>query len=177
MQPLAYYPLQDPLPLPRPRVSLLQVARQLQAQGRPGFPRRYTGSLDCAVQMLRQEGPASFWRGSVSTALKIVPSIAATRWVAWLAALGAWRLECTAAWAPALAAGFKGAWEASSCKHGRWGAIAGSGMGGAGGGSLLSWCTCFPLNAAPWLLAAQAAVRDDLGTAGSRRRTALPAGL
>lgn len=83
------------LPSLLPRVALLlQVARRLQAQGRPGFPRRYRGSMDCTVQMLRQEGPASFWRGSVSTALKIVPSIAATRWVEWVALLlwvpGAW---------------------------------------------------------------------------------------
>ncbi|PSC76347.1 calcium-binding mitochondrial carrier S -1 [Micractinium conductrix] len=60
-------------------MPLENVARRLQAQGRPGFPRRYSGSLDCAAQMLRGEGLAAFWRGSLSSFAKVVPSVAATR--------------------------------------------------------------------------------------------------
>lgn len=55
------------------------VVRRLQVQGRPGYPVRYKGLGDCVLSMLRQEGVSTFWRGSVSTYLKVVPSIAATR--------------------------------------------------------------------------------------------------
>ncbi|GAB4821098.1 hypothetical protein N2152v2_008144 [Parachlorella kessleri] len=55
------------------------VMRRLQVQGRPGFPQQYRGALDCVSQMLHREGVASFWRGSLSSYLKVVPSIAATR--------------------------------------------------------------------------------------------------
>lgn len=57
----------------------VQVMRRLQVQGRPGFPLRYNGGLDCVKQMLRNEGVASFWRGSLGSYMKVVPSIAATR--------------------------------------------------------------------------------------------------
>ncbi|KAL4444943.1 hypothetical protein ABPG77_003993 [Micractinium sp. CCAP 211/92] len=55
------------------------VVKRLQAQGRPGFPQRYSGGLDCAAQMLRQEGARAFWRGTVSSLARVVPAIAATR--------------------------------------------------------------------------------------------------
>lgn len=51
----------------------------MQVQGRPGFPRKYASTADCAAQLLRNEGAAIFWRGSLSSFAKIVPSIAATR--------------------------------------------------------------------------------------------------
>ena len=57
----------------------VQVMRRLQVQGRPGFPRRYSGGVDCVSQMLRKEGIGSFWRGSLSSWMKVVPSMAATR--------------------------------------------------------------------------------------------------
>lgn len=120
-------------------MPLENVMRRLQVQGRPGFPRLYSGPLDCAakvgrggrgpcvagcrgwlggvagrlagtgalgsgkqarrcvvlchnrgttpglphclpgVQMLRQEGVASLWRGSLGSFAKVAPSIAATR--------------------------------------------------------------------------------------------------
>ncbi|PRW34020.1 calcium-binding mitochondrial carrier S -3-like [Chlorella sorokiniana] len=60
-------------------MPLENLTRRLQVQGRPGFPRKYTGMLDCAGQMLRQEGISSFWRGSLSSFAKVAPSIAATR--------------------------------------------------------------------------------------------------
>lgn len=60
-------------------MPLENVMRRLQVQGRPGFPRLYTGAMDCATQMLRQEGVAAFWRGSLSSFAKVAPSIAATR--------------------------------------------------------------------------------------------------
>ena len=60
------------------------VMRRLQVQGRPGFPQQYRGAVDCVSQMLRKEGVASFWRGSLSSYLKVVPSIAATRWVRYI---------------------------------------------------------------------------------------------
>ncbi|EFN55456.1 hypothetical protein CHLNCDRAFT_133793 [Chlorella variabilis] len=46
-------------------MPLENVMRRLQVQGRPGFPRLYSGPLDCAAKMLRQEGVASLWRGSL----------------------------------------------------------------------------------------------------------------
>lgn len=60
-------------------MPLENVMRRLQVQGRPGFPRQYSGPLNCTVLMLRQEGVSSFWRGSLSSFAKVVPSIAATR--------------------------------------------------------------------------------------------------
>ncbi|KAL4856804.1 Calcium-binding mitochondrial carrier protein [Chlorella vulgaris] len=60
-------------------MPLENVMRRLQVQGRPGFPRQYSGPLNCTLLMLRQEGVSSFWRGSLSSFAKVVPSIAATR--------------------------------------------------------------------------------------------------
>ena len=58
--------------------------RRLQVQGQPGFPRQYAGVVDCTSQMLRQEGVASLWRGSLSSFAKVLPSIDATRCAALL---------------------------------------------------------------------------------------------
>lgn len=60
-------------------MPLENVMRRMQVQGRPGYPRRYRNPADCAHQMLRKEGLAAFWRGSLGSYMKVVPSIAATR--------------------------------------------------------------------------------------------------
>jgi hypothetical protein len=52
-------------------MPLENVMRRLQVQGRPGFPRRYTGPIDCAARMAREEGLRAFWRGSLSSFAKV----------------------------------------------------------------------------------------------------------
>lgn len=53
----------------------------LQIQGSPGYETRYANGLQCAAHMLREEGIKSFWRGSLSSYMKVVPSIAAVRFL------------------------------------------------------------------------------------------------
>lgn len=54
---------------------------RLQIQGSPGYETKYTSGLQCAAHMLRNEGIKSFWRGSLSSYMKVVPSIAAVRFL------------------------------------------------------------------------------------------------
>ena len=43
----------------------------LQVQGREGFPVKYTSVADCACRIIREEGVASFWRGSMCSFMKV----------------------------------------------------------------------------------------------------------
>ena len=62
--------MQVPL-LVGPRCSLYEGWGRLQVQGREGFPVRYTSVADCAYRIVREEGVASFWRGSMCSFMKV----------------------------------------------------------------------------------------------------------
>ncbi|BDA49691.1 Calcium-binding mitochondrial carrier protein SCaMC-1 [Coccomyxa sp. Obi] len=55
------------------------VMRRMQVQGSPGYPVQYSSTLDCVRKLYVQEGIRAFWRGSLSSYMKVVPSIAAVR--------------------------------------------------------------------------------------------------
>lgn len=57
------------------------VTRRMQVQGSPGHPVRYSSMLNCFVVLARDEGLASFWRGTVSSWMKVVPSIGIVRFM------------------------------------------------------------------------------------------------
>lgn len=59
-------------------LPLLVVSRRLQLQGFNGRPVLYKNVTDCFTQMLRTEGPRSFYRGMMCSYLKVAPSIGAT---------------------------------------------------------------------------------------------------
>ena len=40
-------------------------------QGREGFPVRYANVADCGLRIVREEGVASFWRGSLCSFMKV----------------------------------------------------------------------------------------------------------
>ncbi len=44
--------------------------RRAQVQGREGFPARYASVADCGWRIVREEGVASFWRGSLCSFMK-----------------------------------------------------------------------------------------------------------
>lgn len=44
----------------------------LQVQGRDGYPVIYSGSRDCTKRMYQAEGLRAFWRGSLTSFLKVV---------------------------------------------------------------------------------------------------------
>ncbi|KAK9813123.1 hypothetical protein WJX72_009417 [[Myrmecia] bisecta] len=54
------------------------IMRRLQVQGSPGHPVLYHGLRHAIVKMARDEGPGAFFRGSLSSYLKVAPSIGAT---------------------------------------------------------------------------------------------------
>ena len=45
--------------------------RRMQVQGSPGYPVQYTSTIDCARQMFAKEGLRAFWRGTISSYLKV----------------------------------------------------------------------------------------------------------
>mmetsp|Transcript_9066 Transcript_9066/g.27222 ORF Transcript_9066/g.27222 Transcript_9066/m.27222 type:complete len:424 (+) Transcript_9066:234-1505(+) len=57
------------------------VTRRMQVQGSPGHPVKYKSMADCFAVMAREEGLGSFWRGTVSSWMKVVPSIAIVRFM------------------------------------------------------------------------------------------------
>ena len=52
------------------------VRRRLQVNGRPGYKRGYSGTVDAVVQMARREGARSFFSGVGVNALRAVPGTA-----------------------------------------------------------------------------------------------------
>lgn len=57
------------------------VTRRMQVQGSPGHPVRFTSMMNCFAVMAREEGIRSFWRGTVSSWMKVVPSIGIVRFM------------------------------------------------------------------------------------------------
>lgn len=57
------------------------VTRRMQVQGSPGHPIRFTSMMNCFAVMAREEGISSFWRGTISSWLKVVPSIGIVRFM------------------------------------------------------------------------------------------------
>lgn len=43
----------------------------VQIQGAPGHPVRYSSMADCCQTMLREEGASAFWRGTLSSFMKV----------------------------------------------------------------------------------------------------------
>lgn len=60
----------------------------LQVQGREGFPVKYSNVFQCAYQVVKEEGVAAFWRGSMCSFMKVLP-----RALAWLCVISAPRAE------------------------------------------------------------------------------------
>lgn len=56
--------------------SLYLIA--IQVQGAPGHVAQYRGAVHCLKCILREEGPGAFYRGTLSSYLKVCPSIAVT---------------------------------------------------------------------------------------------------
>ncbi|KAK9838222.1 hypothetical protein WJX84_010632 [Apatococcus fuscideae] len=54
------------------------VMRRLQVQGAPGHIAQYKSAMHCLQCILREEGPKAFYRGTLSSYLKVCPSIAVT---------------------------------------------------------------------------------------------------
>lgn len=50
-------------------------------QGSPGHPVKYRSMAECFAVMAREEGLGAFWRGTVSSWMKVVPSIAIVRFM------------------------------------------------------------------------------------------------
>jgi solute carrier family 25 carnitine/acylcarnitine transporter 20/29 len=48
---------------------------QADASGGPGIPRKYSGTIDCATQVLNEGGIRGFYKGFSATALREVPSL------------------------------------------------------------------------------------------------------
>ncbi len=44
-----------------------------QVQGREGFPVKYDNVFQCAYTVAKEEGIASFWRGSMCSFMKVLP--------------------------------------------------------------------------------------------------------
>ena len=44
----------------------------VQIQGAPGHPVRYSSMADCCRTMLREEGASAFWRGTLSSFMKVL---------------------------------------------------------------------------------------------------------
>jgi solute carrier family 25 phosphate transporter 23/24/25/41 len=57
------------------------MARRMQIQGAPGHPVKYNSMVDCVRVLMREEGPKAFYRGTVSSWMKVVPSIAIVRYM------------------------------------------------------------------------------------------------
>ena len=49
----------------------MPAAVAVQVQGREGFPVKYMSVADCAYRIVREEGVASFWRGSMCSFMKV----------------------------------------------------------------------------------------------------------
>lgn len=50
----------------------------MQVQGAPGHVAQYRSALHCLRCILKEEGPKAFYRGTLSSYLKVCPSIAVT---------------------------------------------------------------------------------------------------
>ncbi|KAK9805411.1 hypothetical protein WJX73_002357 [Symbiochloris irregularis] len=57
------------------------ITRRLQIQGREGHPHLYAGSWECAKRMVAAEGLTSLYRGSLSSYMKVLPSICVVRFL------------------------------------------------------------------------------------------------
>lgn len=57
------------------------IMRRLQVQGREGHPVLYGSSWECCRRMIAAEGVTSLWRGSMSTYMKVAPSIGVVRFL------------------------------------------------------------------------------------------------
>ena len=63
------------------QLSRNMAALLVQVQGREARPVLYGGTWDCARRIYAAEGVRAFWRGSLSSYLKVAPSIAAVRFM------------------------------------------------------------------------------------------------
>ena len=56
----------------RATVALLSAWHPIiQVQGREGFPVKYNSVWHCAYQVVKEEGIASFWHGSMCSFMKV----------------------------------------------------------------------------------------------------------
>jgi Mitochondrial carrier protein len=46
-----------------------------QIQGAPGHPVRYSSMLDCCQKILKEEGASAFWRGTLSSFMKVLQAL------------------------------------------------------------------------------------------------------
>ena len=53
--------------------TCLRALRTVQVQGREGFPVKYSSVYQCAYTVAKEEGVASFWRGSMCSFMKVLP--------------------------------------------------------------------------------------------------------
>jgi solute carrier family 25 carnitine/acylcarnitine transporter 20/29 len=121
---------------------------QADASGGPGTPRKYSGTIDCAVQVFNEGGIRGFYKGFVATALREVPSLGVYFTTYKWASLQFQRLEEDYEWISPT-----------------FGTVM---AGGAAGG--MSWLTVYPFDVIKTRIQTMPATETDVGIVSVGRK-------
>ena len=70
--------LQGSKPANTVTIAYRETCDGTQVQGAPGHVAQYKSAMHCLQCILKEEGPKAFYRGTLSSYLKVCPSIAVT---------------------------------------------------------------------------------------------------